>query len=117
MLALIQALREGVVDILATDHAPHAAHEKETFFGEAPCGISGLETALSLAFVLTDKGMLDASDIVRLFATTPATLFNLPVNTFNAGDPADFVPFDPATPGRSRRILYPKEKTPPAGGP
>ncbi len=95
VLALIQALREGVVDILATDHAPHAAHEKETPFGEAPCGISGLETALSLAFVLTDKGMLDPSDIVRLFATTPATIFNLPLNTFNTGDPADFVLFDP----------------------
>ncbi|QLA14715.1 dihydroorotase [Desulfolutivibrio sulfoxidireducens] len=95
VLALIQALREGVIDILATDHAPHAAHEKETPFGEAPCGISGLETALSLAFVLTDKGMLDVPDIIRLFATTPAHLFNLPINTFNSGDPADFVLFDP----------------------
>jgi dihydroorotase len=117
VLALIQALREGVVDILATDHAPHAAHEKETPFGEAPCGISGLETALSLAFVLTDKGMLDASDIVRLFArTTPATLFNLPVNTFNAGDPADFVLFDPRDTWtvHAPNPCTPKEKTPPA---
>lgn len=95
VLALIQALREGVIDILATDHAPHAAHEKETPFGEAPCGISGFETALSLAFVLTDKGMLDASDIVRLFAATPARLFGLPRNDFQPGDPADFVLFDP----------------------
>jgi dihydroorotase len=95
VLALIQALRQGVIDILATDHAPHAAHEKETPFGEAPCGITGLETALSLSFVLTDKGMLDASDIVRLFSTAPARLFGLPHNTFTPGDPADFVLFDP----------------------
>jgi len=95
VLALLQALREGVIDILATDHAPHAAHEKETPFGEAPCGITGLETALSLSFVLTDKGMLDASDIVRLFSTAPARIFGLPHNTFAPGDPADFVLFDP----------------------
>ncbi len=117
VLALIQALREGVIDILATDHAPHAAHEKETPFGEAPCGISGLETALSLAFVLTDKGMLDASDIVRLFATTPAALFNLPANTFNSGDPADFVLFDPRdTWTVTPESLYSKGKNTPCLG-
>ena len=94
-LALIEALREGVIDILATDHAPHAAHEKETPFEDAKNGISGLDTALAALWELVRQGRLAATDIVTRFAWRPAEIFKLPVNRFAPGDPADFLLFDP----------------------
>ncbi len=94
VLALRQALRTGVIDVLATDHAPHAAHEKEVTFAEAPCGISGLDSALSLTWGLVADGELDSDTLLRAWCYRPAELFNLPVNRFNPGDPADFALFD-----------------------
>ena len=94
-LALIQALGQGVIDILATDHAPHAAHEKETPFEDARNGISGLDTALASLWELVRLGRLSAEDIVTRFAWRPAEIFRLPVNRFAPGDPADFILFDP----------------------
>jgi dihydroorotase len=94
-LALIEALREGVIDILATDHAPHASHEKETPFEDAPNGISGLDTALASLWELVRQGRLSAEDVVTRFAWRPAEIFGLPVNRFVPGDPADFLLFDP----------------------
>ncbi len=94
-LALVEALRQGVIDILATDHAPHAAHEKETPFEDAKNGISGLDTALAALWELVRQGRLSAEDIVTRFAWRPAEIFNLPVNRFAPGDPADFLLFDP----------------------
>ncbi|EFL51641.1 dihydroorotase, multifunctional complex type [Solidesulfovibrio fructosivorans JJ]] len=94
-LALVEALREGVIDILATDHAPHAAHEKETPFENAKNGISGLDTALAALWELVRQGRLSPEDIVTRFAWRPAEIFKLPVNRFAPGDPADFLLFDP----------------------
>ncbi len=94
-LALLSALREGVIDILATDHAPHAAHEKETPFEEAKNGISGLDTALASLWELVRQGRLSPEDIMERFAWRPAEIFKLPVNRFAPGDPADFLLFDP----------------------
>jgi len=94
-LALIEALHTGVIDILATDHAPHAAHEKETPFEAAKNGISGLDTALASLWELVRQERLSAEDIVTRFAWRPAEIFRLPVNRFAPGDPADFVLFDP----------------------
>lgn len=93
--ALIAALADGVLDILATDHAPHAGHEKETPFEEAPNGISGFETALSLTWGLVRRGHLSAAALVRAWCWRPAEIFGLPVNRFRPGDPADFILFDP----------------------
>lgn len=93
--ALLQGLREGVVDILATDHAPHAAHEKEVEFDEAPCGISGLDTALSVTWGLVERKDLGLDDFLRAWTTGPCGIFGLPVNRFQVGDPADFLLFDP----------------------
>ncbi len=92
--ALIAAVRDGIIDILVTDHAPHAAHEKETPLDEAPNGISGLDTALALTYGLVRDGKLSEADLVRLWCTGPGRIFNLPVNNFNPGDPADFFLFD-----------------------
>jgi dihydroorotase len=94
-LALTQALREGVIDILATDHAPHAAHEKETPFEEAKNGITGLDTALASLWELVRLGQLSPEDIALRFAWRPAEIFKLPHCRFAPGDPADFCLFDP----------------------
>jgi len=95
VLALRQAVRTGVIDILVTDHAPHAAHEKEVTFADAPNGISGLDTALSLTYELVRSGELDFTDIARLWCWRTAEIFALPANRMQPGDPADFVLFDP----------------------
>ena len=95
VLALRQAVQQGVLDILVTDHAPHADFEKETTLDDAPNGISGLDTALCLYASLVDKGVLTHKDLVTRCALRPAQIFNLPVNTFTPGDRADFVLFDP----------------------
>lgn len=95
VLAMRQAVRDGVIDILVTDHAPHAAHEKEVTFAEAPNGISGLDTALSLTYELVRSGELEFTDIAKLWCWNTAGIFNLRRNTFQPGDPADFILFDP----------------------
>lgn len=93
--ALREAVQSGVIDILVTDHAPHAAHEKDCALDEAPNGISGLDTAFALTWSLVQEGVLTEADLVRLWHTRPAELFGLPMNGFAPGDPADFFLFDP----------------------
>jgi dihydroorotase len=92
--AMIEALNDGTIDCLATDHAPHAGHEKETEFDVAPCGITGLDTALSVTWGLVKEGVLTREAFLRAWTTAPCGVFNLPVNTFAPGDPADFFLFD-----------------------
>ncbi|MFP5223858.1 MAG: dihydroorotase [Acidobacteriota bacterium] len=94
--ALLAALEDGTIDVLATDHAPHAAHEKETPFDEAPNGISGLETALSVTWELVARGDLSARTLINAWCVRPAEIFALPLNRFQEGDPADFILFDPS---------------------
>lgn len=92
--AMLDALNDGTIDMLATDHAPHAAHEKEVEFDQAPCGISGLDTALSTTWGLVRSGKLGFAAFVRAWTTAPCARFGLPVNRFEPGDPADFVLYD-----------------------
>lgn len=92
--ALLDALADGTMDMLATDHAPHAAHEKEVEFDEAPCGISGLDTALTTTWELVRAGKLPFDAFLRAWTSAPCKRFGLPLNTFAPGDPADFVLFD-----------------------
>jgi dihydroorotase len=94
-LALLQALREGIIDILATDHAPHAAHEKEVPFADAPNGISGLETALPLTWSLVDRGELTIDDLIRLWCRRPAEIFGFGHPELEPGRPANLILFDP----------------------
>lgn len=93
--ALRHAVKTGVIDILATDHAPHASYEKNTTMDGAPFGISGLDLALPLTFRLVDEGVLDEIDVHRLWARRPAEIFKLPYNDFAPGDSADFILYDP----------------------
>ena len=96
VLALRRAVSQGVFDMFVTDHAPHASHEKEVTFDEAPNGLIGLETALPLTYEMVRGKELREEAFVRMWHDGPAKIFNLPVNTFAPGDPADFFLFDPA---------------------
>lgn len=93
--AVRKALADGVFDMFSTDHAPHAAHEKEEPLDAAPNGMVGLELALPLTYGLVREGLISEEQLVRLWHVGPAGVFNLPVNRFEKGDPADFILFDP----------------------
>ncbi len=93
--AMLEALDSGVIDMLATDHAPHAAHEKEVEFELAPCGISGLDTALASTWELVQAGKISRATFIRAWTEAPCKTFGLPLNTFKKGDPADFFLYDP----------------------
>jgi len=97
MLRLREALRAGLIDVIATDHAPHARHEKKgRSFMTAAFGLSGSEFALPLLLSLVRAGELTLREVVRGLCTTPARLWGLNVGTLRPGSPADVVVFDPA---------------------
>ncbi len=75
--ALLEGLRDGTIDAIATDHAPHHADEKALEFDQAPFGITGLETAVGLAFDLVNQGVIDLERLVSLCSTNPARIFSL----------------------------------------
>jgi dihydroorotase len=75
--ALLEGLRDGTIDAIATDHAPHHQDEKTLEFDRAPFGITGLETAVGLAFDLVDRGVIDLERLVALCSTNPARIFGL----------------------------------------
>jgi len=75
--ALLEGLRNGLVNIVATDHAPHLKSEKEQDYGDAPAGVPGLETMLPLLLNAVNQGELTLEDIVRLTGEEPARLFEL----------------------------------------
>lgn len=87
--AIKEGLRDGTIDVIATDHAPHATQEKQQEFTEAPFGIVGLETALSLTFALVEEGVLTIESAVDKLATAPAKAFSLNAGTLAVGAPAD----------------------------
>jgi len=88
--ALREALREGVIDCIASDHAPHAYDEKEAAFDQAPFGIIGLETAFGIAHAtLVAGGVLSLPELIARMSTIPAKIFHLPGGTLRPGAPAD----------------------------
>ena len=94
--ALREAVKDGTIDVIATDHAPHHYDEKEREFADAPNGIVGLETALAVIVTnLVEKGYLSFSDLVDRMACSPARLFNLPGGSLRRGAVADVTVFDP----------------------
>lgn len=93
--ALKQAIAEGVVDALATDHAPHLQSEKELEFLSAPFGISSLECALSLYIkALIEPGILDWPELLRLMTVNPARIIGVDKGTLSSGKQADITVFD-----------------------
>ncbi|HEY5540724.1 MAG TPA: dihydroorotase [Coriobacteriia bacterium] len=94
--ALVAGLTDGTVDAIATDHAPHAAHEKALEFELAPFGTTGLETALPLVITnLVATDVLSWSDVARLMAAGPRAALNLPPVTLAEGSVADITVIDP----------------------
>ncbi len=95
--AVRQGVADGVIDCLATDHAPHAAEEKELEFALAPNGIIGLECAVGLyAKALIDTGLMDWPALIACMTTAPAAVINKPLGTLAAGAAADVTIIDPA---------------------
>jgi dihydroorotase len=93
--ALKEGLADGTIDCIATDHAPHAAQEKELEFDQAAFGMIGLETALGLALRLVDEKILTLPQLIAKFTVGGAKIFELPAGTLRRGAAADVVVIDP----------------------
>ena len=94
-LAIIEALKDGTIDLIATDHAPHTAEEKAQDVTKAPSGIIGLETSLTLGWMyLVKTGALTALELMEKASTNPAKLYKLDAGYLAEGGPADLVLFD-----------------------
>ena len=92
--ALREALIDGTIDAIATDHAPHTSLEKLTEFDCAAFGMIGFETALSLALGMVERGDLSLNDAITRLSWAPARIFNLPGGTLPEGSPADITCID-----------------------
>ena len=94
-LAVIEGLKDGTIDMIATDHAPHSADEKARPFTSAPSGIIGLETALALSLdMLVKPGHLSMLSLMEKMSMNPSRLYGLPYEGVAEGAPADLVIFD-----------------------
>lgn len=95
-LAIIEGLKDGTIDLIATDHAPHSKEEKERALTEAPSGIIGLETALSLGIrELVQKSYLTYPQLFQRMSSAPAALYGMEGGRIKEGAAADFVLFAP----------------------
>lgn len=94
-IAILEGLKDGTIDAIVTDHAPHCAWEKAQPLETAPSGMVGLETSLGLALTyLYHAGHMSLMDVIDHMSTTPATLLRLPKGTLQVGQQADLVLFD-----------------------
>lgn len=95
-LAIIEGIQDGTIDLIATDHAPHSREEKEKPITEAPSGIIGLETALSLGIrELVQKGYLTLPQLIERMSAAPCKLYGLPGGRIEEGARASLVLFRP----------------------
>jgi dihydroorotase len=93
--AILQAIYDGTVDAIVSDHEPHHSDEKELDFSDAPFGIAGLETAVALALDRLVHGrVIGLMQLVRLMSTRPAEIFSLPGGSLREGSPADVTVLD-----------------------
>ena len=98
-LALIEGLRDGSIDVIATDHAPHHADEKALEFDRAPFGIVGLETAIPLCVAkLVQPGLIGWPRLIELLSAAPARILKVPGGTLSEGGPADITIIAPDAP-------------------
>jgi dihydroorotase len=98
VLAIRQAVADGTISCLATDHAPHAEEEKELEFGLAPFGIIGIECALGLyaKALVYDTGLMDWPGLIARMTSGPAAVIDRPIGTLSVGADADVTIIDPA---------------------
>lgn len=94
--AIIEGLKDGTLNIIATDHAPHSREEKAKDLKDAPSGMIGLETSLALGITnLVKTGELELMDLLEKMTINPAMLYHLNAGRLTEGGPADLVLFDP----------------------
>ena len=94
-LAIIKGLQDGTIEMIATDHAPHAAEEKAKPITQAPSGIIGLETSLALGITeLVEKGYLSMRELLERMSTGPARIYHLDAGYVAEGGPADLILID-----------------------
>lgn len=94
--AIIEGLKDGTLDIISTDHAPHSREEKAKDIKDAPSGMIGLETSLALGITnLVRPGHLTLSELLEKMTVNPARLYNIDGGRLAEGAPADIVLFDP----------------------
>ena len=94
--AVRKALADGVISVIASDHAPHSRAEKAAPYGEAPFGVIGLETTVGVVWTeLVHKGMLDSETAVRAMTTRPAEVLGIETPALRAGAPANITLLDP----------------------
>ena len=117
-LAMIEGLRDGSVDVISTDHAPHHADEKALEFDRAPFGIVGLETCVPVCLDrLVHSGVISLSRLVELLSASPAALLRIPGGTITIGAPADLTVLAPdATVTIQTASLVSKSKNSPFDG-
>jgi dihydroorotase len=96
--AIRQAVKDGIIDVIATDHAPHHYDEKEREFADAPNGIVGLETALAVNVTwLVKTGIIDLATLIDRMSCAPARIFRLPGGALRKGSTGDVTVFNPET--------------------
>ena len=103
--AIIEALSDGTLDAIATDHAPHSILEKDIEFDRAANGIIGLETAVPLALALFRKGHINEARLVELFSSNPAKILGIRGGSLSIGSVADIAVIDP----EYRFVLHEKD--------
>jgi dihydroorotase len=115
--ALRQALKDGTIDAIATDHAPHDLADKEVEFDRAPVGIIGLETSLPLTLRLVEEGVLPLADAIAKLTAGPAQVLGLAKGTLQVGADADVTLIDTQTEyGVDRREFRSKSRNSPFHG-
>lgn len=92
--AIKEGLKDGIIDVIATDHAPHHRDEKLREFDKAPFGISGFETALSLSLMLVHDGILSINSLAEKMALNPSRILRIDKGTLGVGADADIVIID-----------------------
>ena len=93
--AILEGIADGIIDVIATDHAPHSQDEKNVEFDLAPFGIVGLETALSLSLELVEKGVISLDEMIRKLTVAPSEIVGIERGTIAPGSVADIVVFNP----------------------
>jgi dihydroorotase len=95
--ALKEAMADGTIDVIATDHAPHTAEEKDVEYDRAPFGLVGLETALGLVWTeLVDKGVISPARAVAMMTVNPARILGIRPALLEPGAAADMTVIDPS---------------------
>jgi dihydroorotase len=116
--AVIGGLRDGTIDLLATDHAPHSPEKKMRELDQAPFGIVGLETLIPITVLgLIEPGHLTWPEVIRKLTVEPAKLIGIPKGTLRPGADADVTIIDPTTPWTiDPRAFHSKSRNTPYGG-